>query len=41
MSHAITIGDVLLVGGIALLGILAIGGIILLLTIMNPFRSGH
>jgi hypothetical protein len=41
MDHAITIGNVLLVSGIALAGILAIGGLILLITIMNPFRSGH
>jgi len=41
MDHAITIGDVLLVGGVALAGILAVGGLILLLTIMNPFGSGH
>lgn len=41
MAHAVTIGDVLLVGGIALACILAISGLILLLTIMNPFRSGH
>jgi len=41
MSHAITIGDVVVVGGIALVIALALGGIVLLLTIMNPFRSGH
>jgi len=41
MSHAITIGDIVVVGGISLIAILAFGGIVLLLTIMNPFRSGH
>jgi hypothetical protein len=41
MDHAITVGNVLLVAGIALAGILAVGGLVLLLTIMNPFRSGH
>jgi hypothetical protein len=41
MDHAITIGNVLLVCGIAVAGILVVGGFVLLLTIMNPFRSGH
>jgi hypothetical protein len=41
MDHAITIGNVLLVCGVALGFVLAVGGLILLITIMNPFRSGH
>jgi hypothetical protein len=41
MSHAITLGDVLLVGGSVLALVLVGGALILLLTIMNPFRSGH
>lgn len=41
VSHAITIGDVLFVAGIVLAGIVAVGGLVLLIAIMNPFRSGH
>lgn len=41
MNHTITIGDVLIVSGIVLGLFVVGGGLILLLTIMNPFRSGH
>jgi hypothetical protein len=41
MSHAITIGDVLIVCGVVLGGVVAVGGVILVIVVMNPFRSGH
>lgn len=41
MDHAITIGNVLVVGGLALGLVLAVGGIFLVLSLLNPFRSGH
>lgn len=41
MDHAITVGNVLIVCGVALAAVLAVGGLLLLISIMNPFRSGH
>ena len=41
MNHAITIGDVLTVGGIVAGLVFVAGALILAIVIMNPFRSGH
>jgi hypothetical protein len=41
MDHVITIGNVLIVCGVALGAVLIVGGLFLLISIMNPFRSGH
>jgi hypothetical protein len=41
MSHAITVHDVLVGSGAALVVILVLGGIYALLVLFNPFRSGH
>lgn len=41
MDHAITIGNVLIVGGTVLGLVLLVGGLFLVLDILNPFRSGH
>ena len=41
MDHAITVGNVVMVGGIALTVITVCGCALLVLSILNPFRSGH
>jgi hypothetical protein len=41
MDHAITVGNVLMVCGIAVALVLAGGGLLLLISILNPFSSGH
>jgi uncharacterized protein involved in outer membrane biogenesis len=41
MNHIITVGDILIIAGSAVVLIAVVGALFILISILNPFRSGH